>query len=414
MRDFLNKLKRENKLVEIHQKVDPELEAAELAKDDTVLFHDINGHKVVLNLLNSRNRLAEILGVKRKEFVQKLSWPPIHGHNSTPVYKVKEVLGKMPDDITIKGENLIDLPILKYFPEDAGRYITGGVLICEYGGIKNASVHRMMVLDEDKLAIRLVPPRHAYTIHRMAKKNGDDLPVAVVIGVNPIFLCASCTRVPLGEEYEYAGYLMKRSLEVFKLKNGVKVPSAEIIIEGYIKKEERAKEGPFVDITGKYDKVREEPVLEVSNIYSREDPIYQGIIPAGIEHKILMGVLYEPIIYKACSNVADVKSVILTEGGCYYFNAIVQINKQTEGDAKNVIMAAFSAHTSLKNVIVVDEDVNIYDPIEIEYAITMWVRWDRDILMIDHVRGSSLDPTVAEDGTTSKIGIDATKSFRDI
>ena len=413
MRDLLNKLKRDNKLVENHQKVEPELEATKLANDDTVLFHDIDGHKVVLNLINSRDRLAEILSVKREEFVQKLSWPPLSEHDSAPI-RVKEIL--MPADIAIseKIKNLTDLPILKYFPEDAGRYITGGVLICEYNGMRNSSVHRMMVLDEDKLAIRLVPPRHAYTIHRMAEKNGDDLPVAVVIGANPIFLYASCTRVPLGEEFEYASYLMKKPLEVFKLKNGAKVPPAEIIIEGYIKKEERAKEGPFVDITGKYDKVREEPVLEVSNIYSREDPIYQGVIPAGIEHKILMGVPYESIIYNACSNAADVKSVLLTEGGCYYFNAIVQINKQTEGDAKNVIMAAFSAHTSLKNVIVVDEDVNIYDPLEVEYAITMWVRWDRDLLMIDHVRGSSLDPTVAEDGTTSKVGIDATKSFRDI
>lgn len=306
-----------------------------------------------------------------------------------------------------KPANLIDLPILKYFPADPGRYITGGVVVSEYGGIRNASVHRMLLLDEKRLAIRLVAPRHTYTLFNNAESDGKDLPVAVLIGVDPSFLFAACSRVPSNEEYRFASSL-KGGLEIFELENGVCVPEAEIILEGFIKNGQRAKEGPFLDITGKYDVVRNEPVLEVTNMYIKDDPIYHAIIPASIEHKLLMGIPYLPIIYNACLNAADVKNVYLTEGGFHYFNLIVQIKKHTEGDPKNAIMAAFSADTSLKNVIVVDEDVDIYDMKKVEEAISLWVRWDRDILLINNVRGSSLDPTQSSNGTTSKLGIDAT------
>ncbi len=121
-----------------------------------------------------------------------------------------------------------------------------------------------------------------------------------------------------------------------------------------------------------------------------------------------MGIPYEPVIFRAVSGVADVKNVVLTKGGCCYFNSVVQIEKRTEGDAKNAILAAFAAHPSLKNVVVVDPDIDIYDPNDVEFAIATRVLGDRDILLITNVRGSSLDPVCAPDGTTTKIGVDAT------
>jgi len=190
------------------------------------------------------------------------------------------------------------------------------------------------------------------------------------------------------------------------------VPDAEIVLEGYMHPTKKAKEGPFVDITGTYDIVREEPVIELTRIMHRSDPIYHGIIPSGNEHRLLMGVPYEPSMYKAIGSVTKVKNVVLTEGGCGYLHAVVQIKeKEKESDGKKAIMMAFAAHTSLKHVLIVDDDINIFDPIELEYAIATRVRGDRDILILPHVRGSSLDPCCTSDGVSTKVGIDATKTL---
>ncbi|MHC1585700.1 MAG: UbiD family decarboxylase, partial [Candidatus Syntropharchaeia archaeon] len=268
--------------------------------------------------------------------------------------------------------------------------------------------HRMMVLDKEKLVVRLVPPRHAYTMHKKASERGEELKVGIAIGIDPLILFAACTRVPLGEEFRYASALKKEPVDLFELENGIPVPHAEIVLEGYIDPEEKAKEGPFVDITGTYDIVRDEPVIKLTRIYQRKNPIYHDILPAGSEHRLLMGIPYEPKIYRSVSNVSDVKNVILTEGGCCYLHAFIQIKKRVEGEGKNAIIAAFSAHQSLKHVVVVDEDIDIFDPDEREYAIATRVRGDRDIIIIPNIRGSSLDPC-SEDGLTTKVGIDATK-----
>ncbi|HML26540.1 MAG TPA: UbiD family decarboxylase, partial [Methanomethylovorans sp.] len=153
-------------------------------------------------------------------------------------------------------------------------------------------------------------------------------------------------------------------------------------------------------------------VIHITRILHRQDPIYHGILPAGPEHLLMMGVPYEPKIYRAVSEVTTVKNVVLTEGGCCYLHAVVQIEKQTEGDGKNAIMAAFASHTSLKHVVVVDEDIDIFDPKDVEFAIATRVKGDMDVMIIPHVRGSSLDPRGAPDGTTTKIGIDATKVLK--
>jgi len=195
-------------------------------------------------------------------------------------------------------------------------------------------------------------------------------------------------------------------VELIKLDNGVPVPHAEIVLEGCITGE-RAAEGPFVDITGTSDLVRQEPVIRLTRMMTREDPIYHGLLPAGGEHKMLMGVPYEPLIYRAASKVAKVKNVILTDGGCNYFHAVVQIEKETEEDARRVIEAAFQAHGSLKHVLVVDSDIDIYDSRDLEFAIATRLRGDTDLVIHPNVRGSTLDPR-SIDGITTKVGADAT------
>ncbi|AKJ39364.1 UbiD family decarboxylase [Methanosarcina barkeri] len=403
-RTFINQLKENGKLVEILQPVSPRFEASRIAKNTKapVLFHDISGSKVIMNLLGSRDELSSMLGVPKEEIIKKLS-------EVSPEGEVRLVSESPTLEVIEDKVDLTKLPILTHFEKDGAPYITAGIVVSEYGGTINASIHRLMLVGKDKLAARLVPPRHTYLLHKKAAEKGEPLPVAIVLGCDPTIIYATSTRVPVGKEFEYAAALRGAPVELFECANGLKVPHAEIVLEGYIDPVERVDEGPFVDITGTYDVVRKEPVIHITRIIHRKDPIYHGILPAGPEHLLMMGVPYEPRIYRAVGEVTTVKNVVLTEGGCCYLHAVVQIEKQTEGDGKNAIMAAFAAHTSLKHVVVVDEDINIFDPNDVEFAIATRVKGDIDILIIPNVRGSSLDPRGAPDGTTTKVGIDATK-----
>ncbi|AKB17035.1 MULTISPECIES: UbiD family decarboxylase [unclassified Methanosarcina] len=403
-RDFIDRLKENGKLVEVPQPVSPRFEASRIAKKTKapVLFRDISGSKVIMNLLGSRDELASMLGVLKEEIIRKLA-------EVSPEGEVR-IVSESPTLEVIENEvDLTKLPILTHFEKDGAPYITAGIVVSEYGGTINASIHRLMLVGKDKLAARLVPPRHTYLLHKKAIEKGEPLPVAIVIGCDPTIIYATSTRVPVGKEFEYAAALRGAPVELFECSNGIKVPHSEIVLEGYVDPVKKVDEGPFVDITGTYDVVRKEPVIHITRVIHRKDPIYHGILPAGPEHLLMMGVPYEPRIYRAVGEVTTVKNVVLTEGGCCYLHAIVQIEKQTEGDGKNAIMAAFAAHTSLKHVVVVDEDINIFDPDDVEFAIATRVKGDMDIMIIPNVRGSSLDPRGAPDGTTTKVGIDATK-----
>lgn len=403
-RAFIDQLKENGKLVEIFQSVSPRFEASRIARaaKAPIFFHNISGSKVIMNLLGSRDELASMLGVPKEEIIKRLS-------EVSPEGEVRLVSESPTLEVIEDQVDLTKLPILTHFEKDGAPYITAGIVVSEYGGTINASIHRLMLAGKDKLAVRLVPPRHTYLLHKKAAEKGELLPVAIVLGCDPTIIYATSTRVPVGKEFEYAAALRGAPVELFECANGVKVPHAEIVLEGYIDPVEKIDEGPFVDITGTYDVIRKEPVIHITRVIHRKDPIYHGILPAGPEHLLMMGVPYEPRIYRAVGEVTTVKNVVLTEGGCCYLHAVVQIEKQTEGDGKNAIMAAFAAHTSLKHVVIVDEDINIFDPNDVEFAIATRVKGDVDILIIPNVRGSSLDPRGAPDGTTTKVGIDATK-----
>ncbi|AFD00239.1 UbiD family decarboxylase [Methanocella conradii HZ254] len=405
LREFLELLRKEGSLLEINKPISPIFEAPRYAYQDrrTVLFNDCNGMRAVMNVLNSREALAKALGVTPGNIIGKLTSTGFDGEvkrvDDSPMFQVKS------------KANLSKLPIMKHFKKDGGAYITAGIVVSKYKDMYNASIHRLMVVNDNTLAARLVPPRHTYVMHKEAAKQNEPLQVGIVIGVDPVTVFAASTRVPQGKEWEYAAALKGEPIELVTLDNGVEVPHGEIVLEGSIDPVEKVKEGPFVDITGSYDHIRPEPVIHLTNMMMRKDPIYHGILPGGNEHKLLMGVPYEPLIYNAVANVTKVKNVVLTEGGCCYLHAIVQIEKQTEGDGKNAIMAAFAAHTSLKHVVVVDSDIDIFDPMDVEYAIATRTKADRDVMIISNVRGSSLDP-VSEDNVTSKMGIDATKPLK--
>ncbi|MDO5845642.1 MAG: UbiD family decarboxylase [Methanocorpusculum sp.] len=397
MRDFIAKMKEAGLVDTIHEPVSPVYEAPQMAFSSGRMleFDDVGGHRCVMNTIVDRESLSVALGIPQNELVKRLSQCSYAGETVSA------------GELDFEPANLSKIPVQKHFPKDAGNYLTTGVVFSAFGGVTNASIHRMLVLDDTHLAARIVEGRHTYKLMKAAEAAGGRLPVAIVIGAHPAVTFAACTRVPEGKEMQYAAEICGRPLPLYTCPNGIAVPDAEIILYGWFTNELH-EEGPFVDISGTYDPVRMQPVIELCGMHLKDDFIYHGLVPAGAEHKMLMGAPYEPKIYAAVAGVTNVRDVYLTKGGAGYFHAVVQIKKMTEGDGKNAIMAAFAAHTSLKHVVVVDEDIDIYNPEDVEFAIATRVRADTDVMIISGVRGSSLDPCRIGDGLNVKAGVDAT------
>ena len=409
------KLENTEDIIEINDELSCEFEVAKVLRQypkDTVILTNVKNSEmpVVSGICNTREKIAKSINCEVNEITSKIieaSDNPIKVENFTDF-----------SEYNTTEADLSKLPILTHYKRDGGAYITSGVVFaCDpETGIQNASIHRMMVLDDKRLAIRIVP-RNLYTYFQKAQKLNKDLEIAIAIGMDAAILLASTTSIPIDyNEMDVANAFKNGELTLIKTESGLEVPQADIILEGKISVTETTAEGPFVDLTDTYDIIRDQPIITLSKMHIKKDnPCYHAILPAGFEHKLLQGLPQEPRIYKSVKNaVPTVETVALTEGGCCWLHAVISINKQTEGDGKNAIMAALSAHPSLKHAVVVDTDVDVFDPQDVEYAIATRVKADRDIMIVPNVRGSSLDPVAESDGTTTKLGVDATKSLKTI
>ena len=226
LRGFLEKLKTEGKLREIKKHLSPVYEVSAAVGKEPALFTNVKGSKVAMNILASRELLAEALGVSTDGIIEYISSHPPDGD-------VKVVKDSSTKEIAVKPD-LTKLPILTHFEGDGAPYITAGVVVSEYEGVMNASIHRLRVIGKDKLAARLVEFRHTYNLYKKAQEDGKALPVAIVIGIDPVTLFAVSTRVPEGKEFNYASALSGEPIELFECENGIRVPHAEIVLEGYI------------------------------------------------------------------------------------------------------------------------------------------------------------------------------------
>ena len=397
-------------LVVIREPVSKEVEITKYLlkyRDRPVLFEDVDGWRVAGNIWSTRGRIAGYLGVKREDLLHVMADAM---ENPAPYSPTK----KAPFLHNSTGDfSLPELPIPKYYPKDGGQYFTSAMVIAkDEKGFVNMSFHRMMVNGEKTAAIRLVP-RHLYSMWKEKAEHGEDLEVRIVVG-NPIhLLLAGATSTAYGiSELEIASKLslraFNRPLEVIEL-GGIPVPvESEFVFEAKIT-QELVDEGPFVDITGTYDYVRKQPLVVFEKMYHVDEPIFHALLPGGYEHFMLMGLPKEPQIYASVKRVVPkVHGVRLTEGGAMWLHAVVSITKQHDGDGKNAILAAFAGHPSLKHVVVVDGDIDIYDDRDVEWAIATRFQADRDLVVIPNARGSSLDPS-SEGSITAKWGIDATK-----
>jgi 2,5-furandicarboxylate decarboxylase 1 len=258
----------------------------------------------------------------------------------------------------------------------------------------------------------LLLPRHTHMFCEMAESAGDPLHVAVVIGVDPLTLLASQAIAPLDvDELEIAGALQGRPLPVVKcITNDVRVPAeAEIVLEGRVLPEVRALEGPFGEFPQYYGEPAKRHVIEIDAVTQRKDAIFHTIVGGGLEHLLLGAIPREAtLLAHLRRSFPNVRDVHLSLGGVCRYHLYVQIAKRQEGEAKNIMLGAFAGHYDVKQVIVVDEDVDIHNPAEVEWAVATRFQADRDLVIIQESQGSKLDPST-RDGVGAKMGLDATK-----
>jgi UbiD family decarboxylase len=407
LRLHLQRLEDRDQLIRIAKPISKTYEVAGVMKKlepVPVLFEQVieSGFRVAGNLFCSKAAFADYFGMPVSAIIPAMI-RAIEGRSICEVASAapcQEVVDLHPD--------LDDLPLLRHCEHDGGNYISSGVFIARHPVFgQNADFHRAMQLSKTEMAVRVVRGRHFDAFLNDLK----EVDVAVCIGNSPNVLAAAATSVDLGvDELEIANAL--EPLQVVKARTvDVYVPAeAEFVLEGTVYLERRHDEGPFVDLTETYDIVRQEPVFVLKAFTHRKDAIWQALLPGAREHKLLMGMPREPTIFKKVNEVVKCLDVNVDPGGCSWLHALVQIDKQAEDDGQKAIQAAFSGHTSCKHVFVVDKDINIYDPLEVEWALATRFQGDRDLVIRARERGSSLDPS-AEAGThlTTKLGFDLTR-----
>jgi 2,5-furandicarboxylate decarboxylase 1 len=314
--------------------------------------------------------------------------------------------------ITGDQVDVTQLPIPTHGAHDGGAFITGGITIAKdpVSGRGNLSYNRMQVLGPRTFGFNVNEWRHVMQFYKVLEAQGEPLEIAVAIGVDPAISIAAGARYD-DDELHIAGAIRGVGVPVCRgITVDLDIPArAEIVIEGHLPPFRRQKEGPLAEFHGYYGELWESPVLEVTAICYRDNPIYQTIIPGHDEHIYIGNVLpREPLLLRFVRHVSkNVTGLHIPPYG-NGFSALVQVAKTNPGEPKNIALAAFTAHVNIKKVIVVDPDVNIYDPADVLWALTNRVDWGQDVFTIPGAQGHEMDPTANERGVHTKIGIDAT------
>jgi UbiD family decarboxylase len=412
LRAFIELLQKSGELTKIISPVSTEYELAGIINalsEKPVYFDNVKESvfPVVAGLVSSKELICRALGITKEQLLPKLS---LAIEKPVEPALVKDAFCQ---EVIHTGEDvdLTKLPIMHYTDKDGGKYVASAVSIVKdpQTGHRNMCFHRLMLKDRNHFVVRIVENRGTDSI---LKKAGGELDIAICVGNSTAVLLAAATSLPTGvDELGMANALEKTNLVKCKTVD-IEVPAdTEIVFEGKITSE-KATEGPFLDLTGVVDRIRQQPVIKINCVTHRKNPIYQTILAGKNEHKFLMGMPKEPTIYNEVNKVCQCKDVYITPGGCSWLHAVVQIHKTHADDGRKAIFAAFEGHKSLKHIVVVDEDINIYDPHDVEWAISTRFQADKNLIVLSNQSGSSLDPSgdlsEGKKATTAKAGIDAT------
>lgn len=424
LRAVLARFEAAGRLARVRVPVDPRFELAGICtrahrdprlRDQVLLFEQVRGAElpVVANLCNTREKIAFALGVEEAALLA-LGVRALE-HPVPPV----EVAAAPCQEVVREPPDLRALPLCTNSELDGGPYITAGLHITANPetGARNVGVQRNMYHAPDRLGIWMAPT-HMFQHYQLAEAHGKPLPVAIAVGVHPALLVASQFRLGFDEdELAAAGGLLGAPVELVRCRTvPLHVPAAsEVVIEGEVLPGVRQREGPFGEFARLYGQARELPVVQVKAITHRRGALWHNVIAATVPENAAIGsVGREPALFRAVrAAVPTVTAVHMPIGSGANFHALIALRKTIEGEPQKAAFAAFAHQDLIKHVVVVDDDIDIYDPAEVDYALATRFRADRDLYVIPRVKGNPLDPAADEyatgRATVAKLIVDATK-----
>jgi UbiD family decarboxylase len=422
LRSFIAQLEKDSPddIARVTRSISPRYEISALLthlenqkKFPLLYCENVTGHDapVVINAQVSRRFMALALQCEVRDLARKYSQrqsqliPPIEIDHA-PVHEVVQT----GDEI-----DLSQVPMLTHYDVNAAPYITAGIVVAvdPDSGVRNTSYNRLMMAGKRELRIFMAVGRHLWTLHNRLEQRNEALPIAIIIGVHPLFsLGAQAFTAATEDEYAVIGGMMGEPLRVVRAKTvSLLVPAdAEMIIEGKILPNVRRIEGPFGEFTGHAVPADDRPVIEVTAVSHRHNYIFQDIHAGYTEHKMMGALPREAALLKAVrQTVPTVKDVCMPVSGTCRFHAYISIAKRAPGQAKNAICAALAADMLLKHVIIVDDDIDVFDEERVLWAVANRFQADRGLVVLANAQGSELDPSAGPGGVNAKMGLDATK-----
>ncbi len=414
-RDYINTLRKNDELLEIHKPVDLRNVAALVAQaEKALLFKNVTGYSmpVASGLLQSRDRIALGMGVPYENIADKL------GSAMDKPVKPKRIANAPVKEVITTGKkvDLYDLPVPVFSVMDGGPMITGAVVIAEdpeFG--MNAGMYRLMLKERNITGIDIVTPNNMRKFAERALAKKKPLPVSISVGTHPYELVASTFKANLGvNELTFSGGLRNEPL---RLADGETVPvpciaDAEIVLEGEILPEGWVHpEGPFCEFNRLMGGLHMNPRVRIKSIMHRKDAMYYAL-QMPWENIWMSAPIYEAAARRVLFEAGvQTKAINVTPGGCCHWHIVASI-KKAPGDGKNAIMALLSI-ADIKHVTIVDDDIDVFDTVDVEWAIATRVQADRDVLIVSNARAKPLDPSLplplhGKVPTTAKMGIDAT------
>lgn len=378
-----------------------------------LMFEQVQGldTRLLTNLFASRERVGRMLG--------GVPAAGIHAEyqaRSRRLLAPREVSeGAVTQVVKSDGFDLASVPTIKHFATDRGPYITNAVIVAEdrEGGFGNVSYHRSMLNGPQDIGTSLHSRGHLWRMLKTRAERGEALPVAMVIGAHPLFMLAAAARLPYGvDERQVAGGLFGAPLEVVRTpRHGIAVPAhAEFVLEGVIDPEAHAEEGPFGEFTGYSSDRSTNNLLRVQTLMRRRDAWLLDVVGGNSAEHLNLGRIprESEMVEKLKERFPGVTAVHYPSSGTH-FHAYVALKASRPGEARQVMLGLLGWDPYLKTVIAVDEDVDITRDEQVLWALATHFQPHLDVVMVEGLPGSALDPSASGAGTTSRMGLDATR-----
>ncbi|HVL34158.1 MAG TPA: UbiD family decarboxylase [Burkholderiales bacterium] len=420
IRQFLAALEAEGDLVRIRDRISARYDIVALTRQASdqggpaLLFENVEGSRfpVLSGLFGTQRRVAKALGVAEDELFER------YREREGRVIEPQLLAGAPFQEVVWKGADidLSRLPILHHYEKDGGAYITAGLQVAKdpQTGVRNVSIHRLLPLGRDRLTVFAPPGRHLRTIIERNEERGRGTPIATAIACSPAAQIGSQARAPYGtDEFAVAGGLAGEAVQLARCASiDVEVPAdSEMVIEGVTIPGERADDGPFGEYPGTYSDVKPVPVMQVTAIAFRNGALYQNTLTGMpmTENHFMMQPAATALAWREAARITpEVKAVNVTAGGTCRHHVVVSIKKRHASEARNVGLALLASPLGAKYVVIVDHDIDVFDPLQVEWAMNIRMQADRDVVIIPDLYSPTLDPSAPASRTSAKMLVDAT------